>query len=168
MEPLLTCDGDKLSLFPLKRPHLYKLFTESVEMFWSPGEVDAGTDKADYEGMSEGQQRFVRHVLGFFAVGDSLVIQNCLEQFCGEVQDNSARLFFAFQAGMEAIHSVVYNELIETIIADQEQKEETDTPKNTWGLKPPRVVSLSLLKLGNLYRAQCCSHEERTPTSRWP
>ena len=44
---------------------------------------------------------------------------------------------------------------------DQEQKEETDTQKNTWGLKPPQVVSLSLLKLGNLYRAQCCSHEER-------
>ncbi len=124
MEPLLTCDGDKLSLFPLKRPHLYRLFTESVEMFWSPGEVDACTDKTDYENMSEGQQQFVRHVLGFFAVGDSLVIQNCLEHFCGEVQDNSARLFFAFQAGMEAIHSVVYNELIETIIADPEQKEE--------------------------------------------
>ena len=124
MEPLLTCDDDKLSLFPVKRPHIYKLFTQAVECFWGPGEVDSGSDRADYESMSEGQQQFVRHVLGFFAVGDSLVIQNCLENFCGEVQDNSARLFFAFQAGIEAIHAVVYNELIETIIADSHEREQ--------------------------------------------
>lgn len=125
MEPLLTCDqNDKLSLFPVKRPHIYKLFTQAVECFWGPGEVDAGADRTDYESMNEGQQKFVRHVLGFFAVGDSLVIQNCLENFCSEVQDNSARLFFAFQAGIEAIHSVVYNELIQTIIADPTEREQ--------------------------------------------
>ena len=112
-----------LSLFPLKRPDLYKLYEQQVASFWTAHEIDMSQERAHFLRMTEGQQQFISMVLAFFASADLLIVDNLLQNFLGEFRDPSARLFLGFQAGMEGVHSQVYALLLDTTIPDKQQKD---------------------------------------------
>ena len=115
--------SSRLSLFPVARPDLYELFEQQLAAFWHHHEVDLGQERQDYLKLNDGQRRFISHVLAFFAVADQLVIENLIENFMSDVTDPSARLCFAFQTGMEAIHAVTYNLLLDATVPDKVEKE---------------------------------------------
>jgi ribonucleoside-diphosphate reductase subunit M2 len=122
-EKILRASNDRLVLFPIKYNDLYELYKTSVNSYWTPEEVDLSRDKRDFDDLSPNEQHFIKHVLAFFAAADGLVNENILSRFATEVQIPEARSFYAAQAFFESIHSETYSLLIETIIANSEEKD---------------------------------------------
>jgi len=112
------------TLFPIKasEQHLYKMYKQSVAVFWTPEEIDFSKDQADWAKLTEDEKHFVTHVLAFFAGSDGIVMENLVTRFQGEVKSQVVKLFYSFQNAMEGIHSETYSLLIDTYVKDEEEK----------------------------------------------
>ena len=86
-------------------------------------QIDLGTDIKEWPTLTPDEQHFISTVLAFFASSDAIVNENLVEQFCSEVQDQSARMFYGFQIAIENIHSETYSILIDTLIKDSDERE---------------------------------------------
>jgi ribonucleoside-diphosphate reductase subunit M2 len=112
------------TLFPIKpsEQHLYKMYKQSVAVFWTPDEIDFSKDHADWAKLTDDEKHFVTHVLAFFAGSDGIVMENLVTRFQGEVSSQVVKLFYSFQNAMEGIHSETYSLLIDTYVKDEEEK----------------------------------------------
>jgi ribonucleoside-diphosphate reductase beta chain len=117
-EPILTETLDRFHLFPIKYTTAYDMYKKQVASFWSTDEVDLGHDIHDWDNLSEGDRKFVLHVLSFFNASDLIVNENLAQNFSVEVQVPEIRMFYGFQIGMETIHTEMYALLIETYEKD--------------------------------------------------
>ena len=112
------------TLFPIKQSeqHLYKMYKQSVAVFWTPDEIDFSKDQSDWAKLTADEKHFVTHVLAFFAGSDGIVMENLVTRFQGEVSSQVVKLFYSFQNAMEGIHSETYSLLIDTYVKDEEEK----------------------------------------------
>jgi ribonucleoside-diphosphate reductase subunit M2 len=112
------------TLFPIKKTeeHLYKMYKQSVAVFWTPEEIDFSKDQADWAKLTENEKHFIKHILAFFAGSDGIVMENLVTRFQGEVKSQVVKLFYSFQNAMEGIHSETYSLLIDTYVKDEEEK----------------------------------------------
>ena len=90
------------------------------------------------------EQKYIKHVLAFFAASDGIVLENLAQRFMTEIQIPEARCFYGFQMMMENIHSETYSVLIDTLIQDNKEKDylfkaiqniESVTQKAEWALR---------------------------------
>ena len=112
------------TLFPIKasEQHLYKMYKQSVAVFWTPDEIDFSKDHSDWAKLTANEKHFVTHVLAFFAGSDGIVMENLVTRFQGEVNSQVVKLFYSFQNAMEGIHSETYSLLIDTYVKDEDEK----------------------------------------------
>ena len=112
------------TLFPIKpsEQHLYKMYKQSVAVFWTPEEIDFSKDHSDWAKLTENERHFITHVLAFFAGSDGIVMENLVTRFQGEVDSQVVKLFYSFQNAMEGIHSETYSLLIDTYVKNEEEK----------------------------------------------
>ena len=112
------------TLFPIKasEQHLYKMYKQSVAIFWTPDEIDFSKDHSDWNKLTDNEKHFVTHVLAFFAGSDGIVMENLVTRFQGEVSSQVVKLFYSFQNAMEGIHSETYSLLIDTYVKDEDEK----------------------------------------------
>lgn len=112
------------TLFPIKpsEQHLYKMYKQSVAVFWTPEEIDFSKDHTDWEKLTTDEKHFIKQVLAFFAGSDGIVMENLVTRFQGEVSSQVVKLFYSFQNAMEGIHSETYSLLIDTYVKDEEEK----------------------------------------------
>jgi ribonucleotide reductase beta subunit family protein with ferritin-like domain len=112
------------TLFPIKpsEHHLYKMYKQSVAVFWTPDEIDFSKDLSDWAKLTENEKHFIGRVLAFFAGSDGIVMENLVTRFQGEVDSQVVKLFYSFQNAMEGIHSETYSLLIDTYVKDEEEK----------------------------------------------
>ena len=112
------------TLFPIQssEQHLYKMYKQSVAIFWTPEEIDFSKDHSDWAKLTEDEKHFVTHVLAFFAGSDGIVMENLVRRFQGEVDSQVVKLFYSFQNAMEGIHSETYSLLIDTYVKNEEEK----------------------------------------------
>jgi len=121
-EPLLTDDGNRFVLFPIKDKEVWNAYKYAQSTFWTAEEVDLSNDLDDWNNLTDSERYFIENILAFFAASDGIVLENLITQFCTEVQLPEARCFYAFQAMIENIHSEVYSQLIDTYIKDEDRK----------------------------------------------
>jgi ribonucleoside-diphosphate reductase subunit M2 len=121
------------TLFPIKpsEQHLYKMYKQSVAVFWTPDEIDFSKDMSDWAKLSDSEKHFIGRVLAFFAGSDGIVMENLVTRFQGEVSSQVVKLFYSFQNAMEGIHSETYSLLIDTYIKDEEEKAKLFNAINT-------------------------------------
>jgi ribonucleoside-diphosphate reductase subunit M2 len=112
------------TLFPIKasEQHLYKMYKQSVAVFWTPDEIDFSKDHSDWAKLTANEKHFVCRILAFFAGSDGIVMENLVTRFQGEVSSQVVKLFYSFQNAMEGIHSETYSLLIDTYVKDEEEK----------------------------------------------
>jgi ribonucleoside-diphosphate reductase subunit M2 len=112
------------TLFPIKasEQHLYKMYKQSVAVFWTPEEIDFSKDHSDWAKLTDSEKHFVGRVLAFFAGSDGIVMENLVRRFQGEVDSQVVKLFYSFQNAMEGIHSETYSLLIDTYVKNEEEK----------------------------------------------
>ena len=113
------------TLFPIKseEQHLYRMYKQSVAVFWTPDEIDFSKDIADWNKLTDPEKHFIGRVLAFFAGSDGIVMENLVTRFQGEVDSQVVKLFYSFQNAMEGIHSETYSLLIDTYVKDEEEKD---------------------------------------------
>jgi ribonucleoside-diphosphate reductase subunit M2 len=121
------------TLFPIKssEQHLYKMYKQSVAVFWTPEEIDFSKDMSDWNKLTDNEKHFIGRVLAFFAGSDGIVMENLVTRFQGEVSSQVVKLFYSFQNAMEGIHSETYSLLIDTYIKDEEEKAKLFNAINT-------------------------------------
>jgi ribonucleoside-diphosphate reductase subunit M2 len=112
------------TLFPIKssEQQLFRMYKQSVAVFWTPEEIDFSKDIADWEKLTADEKHFIGRVLAFFAGSDGIVQENLASRFQREVDSQVVKLFYSFQNAMEGIHSETYSLLIDTYVKDQAEK----------------------------------------------
>ncbi|AGE56281.1 ribonucleoside-diphosphate reductase small subunit [Paramecium bursaria Chlorella virus NE-JV-1] len=115
--------SNKYSAFPIKHPDLFAMYKKAVSTFWTVEEVPLHQDIADWRDKLTGDERyFIKHVLGFFAGSDGIVMENIANNFSTEVTDPSARLFYAYQMFNESVHSEMYSLLLDALVEDETER----------------------------------------------
>ena len=130
-EPLLTPNPRRHVLFPVEHADIFAMTKKAIAVFWTVEEVDLTKDMKDWEKLDSNTQHFIKHVLGFFAASDGILMENLSLNFQNEVQSPEARFFYANQNFMEAIHSEMYSLLIDTYIDDKTEKQKLLEAANT-------------------------------------
>jgi len=121
-EPLLMENPNRFVLFPIEHPDVFAMAKKAIAVFWTPEEIDLAKDMKDWEKLDANTQHFIKHILGFFAASDGILMENLALNFQHEVQWPEAKYFYANQNFMEAIHSETYSLLINTYIDDKVEK----------------------------------------------
>ena len=173
-EPLLTANPGRHVLFPIEYPDIMEMAKKAIAVFWTVEELDLTKDMKDWEKLDENTQHFIKHVLGFFAASDGILMENLSLNFQNEVQIPEARYFYANQNFMEAIHSETYSLLIDTYINDKAEKQKlleaaTTIPaiqkKADWAIKwldsskadfPTRLIAFAVVE-GIFFSGAFCS-----------
>ena len=122
-EPLLIENPGRFVLFPIQHQDIFDMAKKAVAVFWTTEEVDLTKDTKDWEKLDQNTKHFIKHVLGFFAASDGILMENLALNFQNEVQWPEAKYFYANQNFMEAIHSEMYSLLIDTYIDDRTEKQ---------------------------------------------
>ena len=121
-DPLLKSNPCRFVLFPIQYDSVFQMYKKHVASFWTPEEIDLRQDRQDWETLTSQERHFVKHILGFFAASDGIVLENLATHFSTEIQIPEARAFYGFQIAMENIHSETYSLLIEEYIRDNSEK----------------------------------------------
>jgi len=122
-EPLLIANPRRFVLFPIEHPDIMAMTKKAMAVFWTAEELDLTKDMRDWEKLDANTQHFIKHVLGFFAASDGILMENLAANFQNEVQWPEAKYFYANQNFMEAVHSETYSLLIDTYIEDKMEKQ---------------------------------------------
>ena len=122
-EPLLMENPGRFVLFPIQHQDVFDMAKKAVAVFWTTEEVDLTKDTKDWDKLDANTRHFIKHVLGFFAASDGILMENLALNFQNEVQWPEAKYFYANQNFMEAIHSEMYSLLIDTYIDDRTEKQ---------------------------------------------
>ena len=85
-------------------------------------QIDLQKDLEHWGKLNADEQRFIKHVIAFFAASDGIVNENLATRFMSEVQIPEARCFYGFQIAMENVHSETYSLLIDTYVKDPAEK----------------------------------------------
>jgi len=105
----LTSDAHKRHvLLPIRHESLWDIFKEQQSVLWTTEEIDWGEDKGDWDKLEPDAQRFLLHIIAFFAGSDMLIVDNLMDQFLSEVTIAEAKAFYSLQAYIETIHSETY------------------------------------------------------------
>jgi len=123
-DPLLMENSQRWVMFPIQHADIWEMYKKSEASFWTAEEIDLSQDNKDWDGLTESERHFVKHVLAFFAASDGIVLENLAGQFSCEIQVPEARAFYGFQIAMENIHSETYSLLIEQYIRDPAEREQ--------------------------------------------
>lgn len=112
------------TLFPIPPNDLvyYKMYKQSLAVFWTADEIDFSKDLPDWEKLTDKERYFISHILAFFAGSDGIVQENLATRFQREVDSPSVKLFYSFQNAMEGIHSETYSILIDTYIKEEAER----------------------------------------------
>lgn len=121
-EPLLTESSDRFVVFPIQHADLWAKYKQHMAVFWTPEEIDLSKDTAHWEKLTDQERHFIKHILGFFAGSDGIVMENLATRFMREVQWPEAKFFYSCQNLLEAVHSETYSLLIDTYINDPMEK----------------------------------------------
>lgn len=123
-EILLTKEENRLTIFPIKYPAIWKIYQDSFSTFWAPEEIDLTQDIKDWNTLNNNEKYFIKNIISFFSSSDTIVNMNLTERFINEVQPLEAKFVYGFQEMMENIHSHMYSLLIDTYIKDPIEKDE--------------------------------------------
>lgn len=112
-----------LAFHPIKYHSLWKWRKRQQAVYWLANEVDMKEDRAQWETLEPNLQRFIKHILAFFAQADGLVCENIIENFQQELSHiKEVRFFFSIQNEIEVVHNEMYSIMINTFIVDDDER----------------------------------------------
>ncbi len=121
-ETLLIENPHRFVMFPIQYPEFWKLYKKQIASFWTVEEIDLSHDMSDWLKLNVDEQKFIKHVLAFFAASDGIVLENLSQKFSTEIQIPEIRAFYGVQIAIENIHSEMYSLLIDHYITDPTEK----------------------------------------------
>ena len=122
-EPLCKENPNRHVIFPIEHADIWAKYKQHMSVFWIPEEIDLSKDVAHWkEKLNDNERHFIKHILGFFAGSDGIVMENLAMRFTREIGIPEAKFFYACQNLMETVHSETYSLLIDTYIENKQEK----------------------------------------------
>jgi ribonucleotide reductase beta subunit family protein with ferritin-like domain len=122
-EPLCKENPNRHVIFPIEHGDIWAKYKQHMSVFWIPEEIDLSKDVAHWkEKLNDNERHFIKHILGFFAGSDGIVMENLAMRFTREIGIPEAKFFYACQNLMETVHSETYSLLIDTYIDNKQEK----------------------------------------------
>jgi ribonucleotide reductase beta subunit family protein with ferritin-like domain len=116
-------EDSRLTTFPLHRPNIFKWYEDALSCYWVPTDINFSKDVEHYETkLTPNMQRFVKHVLAFFAASDGIVNINLAKRFREDLPILEVGYFYDFQIMMENIHAHTYSLQLDAIIPDSTER----------------------------------------------
>ena len=66
-DPLLKPNARRWVLLPIQYSGIFEVYKKHEASFWTAEEIDLAADAKDWQGLTENEQHFVKHILAFFA-----------------------------------------------------------------------------------------------------
>jgi ribonucleotide reductase beta subunit family protein with ferritin-like domain len=124
-EPLLKENPNRHVIFPIEHGDIWAKYKQHMSVFWIPEEIDLSKDMKDWnEKLNDNERHFIKHILGFFAGSDGIVMENLAMRFTREIGIPEAKFFYACQNLIESVHSESYSLLIDTYVEDKQEKQD--------------------------------------------
>jgi ribonucleoside-diphosphate reductase beta chain len=112
-----------LTLRPMAYPQFYEMYRAAIKNTWTVEEIDFGTDVADLNNkMTDAERHLINRLVAFFATGDSIVSNNLVLNLYKHINAPEARMYLSRQLYEEALHVQFYLTLLDTYIADSEDR----------------------------------------------
>ena len=109
-------------LLPIRNQTLWDIFKQQQSVIWTTEEIDFAQDGADWASLSESEQKFILHIIAFFAFSDMLIVDNLMGNFMNEVKTTEAVAFYALQNFTEVIHSETYATLLDKFAPEEDRE----------------------------------------------
>ena len=117
--------GFDLTLRPMKYPVFYEQYKAAIKNTWTVEEVDFSTDVSDLrQRMTPAEQHLINRLVAFFATGDSIVGNNLVLNLYKHINSPEARMYLSRQLFEEAQHVEFYLTLLDTYIANPEERKQ--------------------------------------------
>src|SRR5690242_6850593 len=117
--------GMDLTLRPMKYPVFYDMYKAAIKNTWTVEEVDFSTDLADVQSrISPAERHLIQRLVAFFATGDSIVGNNLVLNLYRHINSPEARMYLSRQLFEEAQHVEFYLTLLDTYIANPEERKQ--------------------------------------------
>ena len=97
-DSLLAENPNRYVLFPIQDNDIWTMYKKHMASFWTAEEIDLAGDLKDWDSLNDGERRFIKHVLAFFAASDGIVLENLAVRFMKEVQSPEARYVVGISA----------------------------------------------------------------------
>ena len=112
---------NNFSIFPIKNNNIWSLYKKQIQAFWTIEEIDFSADYQDFIKLDEDKKHAIKMILAFFANSDGLVIFNIQKNFLNDF-DKETTYLYTYQMFIEQIHNECYSLMIETLIKDDDEK----------------------------------------------
>jgi len=113
-------------IFPLQDTQVWRSYKDQMNSFWTVEEVSMDKDLNDWNTkLTENEREYLKHVLAFFAASDGIVAKNVDMNFVREVEKRGwmeAMFTYQYQIMMENIHNEAYSKMIQTLISNEEER----------------------------------------------
>lgn len=121
----------RFSIFPIIHQDLWEKYKTVEAQFWRADDGNYDDDK--FEELHESQKKYLKMLLCFFAVSDSVVADNLALNFLQEEQvPDEAKFFYGYQLANENIHCVTKETKILTKNGYFEIGDLVDTETEVW------------------------------------
>ena len=120
-EKKLINGAEALSIHPIKYQWAMNMFNSSNTNFWLPSEVDMGTDVYNYKHKITDQEKHViEHTLAYLSTADVVAMTDIPTAFSSRISAPEAKLFLSKQEYDEAVHTLSYQHILETMGIDEQ------------------------------------------------
>jgi ribonucleoside-diphosphate reductase beta chain len=111
----------RFAIFPIQHQDLWNKYKKVESQFWRADDGNYSEDK--FEELHPSQQEYLKMLLCFFAVSDSVVADNLALNFLQEDIPDEAKFFYSYQLINENIHNETYSRLIDAYIKNDDEKD---------------------------------------------
>ena len=103
-EYLLNPENNRLTIFPIENKLLWESYKKQQAAIWFAEEIDFSKDYEDFIKLNDNEQYFIKMILGFFSLSDTIININLSERFLNEIKIREALTVYTWQMAMESIH----------------------------------------------------------------
>lgn len=116
-------DSDVMIIEPIQHKFAWDAFLKGNKNFWLPNEISMAADIALWKSnkLTDEERVVIKRSMGFFATADSIVVNNLVLAVYRHLTSPECRLFLLGQAYQEAIHTLSYQHIIESLNLDQQE-----------------------------------------------
>src|SRR2546429_590387 len=110
-------DSDVMIIEPIQHKFAWDAFLRGNKNFWLPNEISMAKDIALWKSnkLTEEERLVIKRSMGFFATADSIVVNNLVLAVYRHLTSPECRLYLLGQAYQEAIHTLSYQHIIESL-----------------------------------------------------
>jgi ribonucleotide reductase beta subunit family protein with ferritin-like domain len=125
LEPLLQPIGDEVYVTRYRRhkhPKIWALYEQMLTVYWVPEEIILDTDVIEWNTkLKESERTFLKNIFAFFSFGDGMVIENHINTFMSEIQDQDIKFTYVAQIFFETIHANTYAMILDTLVKSEKE-----------------------------------------------